>query len=73
MLSRQHNTHVMKNHCWLDFFNRMHVAYDTKESKSLYQPIKQAFEPKSSSVSSLKSKDGSVIIKDSGDFKKYIL
>lgn len=59
----------MKKQWWLDLCNKMQVAYNSKNLKTLYQLIKQAFEPKSSSVSPLKFKDGAVIVKDFDDIK----
>ena len=54
----------MKNRWWSEISAEMQRAYDCKDLKSLYSAIRQVFGPQSSTMVPLKSKDGSVIIKD---------
>ena len=54
----------MKNRWWSEISTEIQRAYDCKDSKPPYSTIKQVFGPQPSTVVSLKSKDGSVLIKD---------
>ena len=54
----------MKNRWWSEISAESQRAYDCKDSKSLYSAIRQVFSPQPSTMVPLKSKDGSVIIKD---------
>ena len=53
----------MKN-SWCEISAKIHGACDCKDSNSLYSTIRQIFGPQPSTVVPLKSKDGSVLIKD---------
>ena len=55
---------LMKNRWSSEISAEMQRAYDCKDLKSLYSAIRQVFGPQSSTMVPLKSKDGSVIIKD---------
>ena len=55
---------LMKNRWWSEISAEIQRAYDCKDSKSLYSAIRQVFGPQPSTMVPLKSKDGSVIIKD---------
>lgn len=57
----------MKNLWWLDLSSTMQVDYNSNDSKALHQLIKQVFGPKLSSVETIKSQDGSAILKDADD------
>ena len=59
----------MKNEWWSSLSFDVQNAYDRKDTKTFYKLISQAFGPQSSSVVPLKSKDGSVIIKDTDGIK----
>ena len=60
----QCETRHMKNRWWSEISADIQRAYDCKDSKSLYSAIRQVFGPQPSTMVPLKSKDGSVIIKD---------
>jgi hypothetical protein len=67
--SLQRKLRKMKNEWWSSLSFDVQNAYDRKDTKTFYKLISQAFGPQSSSVVPLKSKDGSVIIKDTDGIK----
>ena len=54
----------MKNKCWSEISAVIQRAYDCKDLKSLYSTMRQVFGPQLSTMVPLKSKDGSVLMKD---------
>ena len=54
----------MKNDWWLKLSQEVQHASDRKDAKTLYGLLNQVFGPKSSSITPLKSKDSSTLIKD---------
>ena len=68
--SLQRSIRQIKNQWWLSISNEIQNAYNSKDSKALYQLIRQAFGPQSSSVVPMKSKDGSILHKDPEDIMK---
>ena len=54
----------LKNRWWSEISAEIQIAYDCKDSMSLYSAIRQVFGPQPSTMVPLKSRDGSVIIKD---------
>ena len=54
----------MKNKWWNKISAEIQRAFDYKDSKSLYSIIRQVFGPQPSTMVPLKSKDGSILIKD---------
>ena len=54
----------IRNRWWSEISAEIQRAYDCKDSKSLYSTIRQVFGPQPSTMVPLKSKDGSVLIKD---------
>ena len=68
--SLQRQIRQIKNQWWLGISNDIQNAYDRKDSKALYHLINQVFGPQSSSLVPLKSKDCSILCKDSESIMK---
>lgn len=61
----QRELRKIKNDWWHNLSSEIQEAYDSQNSKTFYSLLNQAFGPKSSNVSPLKSLDGNSVIKDS--------
>lgn len=59
----QKELRTMKNTWWSNMAAEVQLAFDKKDSKTMYDLLKQVFGPRQSSVTPLMSKDGSTLIK----------
>lgn len=58
----QRRIRQLKNKWWLHLSEEIQLAYNTKNLKSFYSLIRQAYGPRSSLITPMKTKDGSAIL-----------
>ena len=68
--SLQRELRIIKNTWWSGIAADIQSAFDRKDTKTVYSLLKGVFGPRQPSISPLKSKDGSMLIKDAVGISK---
>ena len=66
----QRRLRQIKNKWWSDISNQAQAAYNRKDTKSFYSLLRQAFGPRSSSITPLLANDGTSLLKTPEDIMR---